>query len=123
MRLFSRLRDHTGVERPPRGARLRLRFEALEDRWVPATLAVTSGLDDVSHRGTLRYAVAHAGDGDTILLTGAVQAGITLAYGELLLNQQNLTIRSASAPNPVTISGNHLSRVFEVAGGASGTLS
>src|SRR4051794_65642 len=99
-------------------------LEVLEDRRVPATLPVTSTLDDVTQRGTLRYAVAHAGDGDTILLTPAVaRAGITLTQGELLLTQQNLTIASAAPPRPVTISGNHLSRIFEVAGGATVTLS
>jgi hypothetical protein len=74
--------------------------------------------------GTLRHAVAHAVDGDTILLTGAVKTnGITLTQGELILTQQNLTIRSAARPNPVTISGGGNSRIFEVAGGASVTLS
>jgi hypothetical protein len=98
-------------------------LECLEDRCVPSTLAVTSALDDVSHHGTLRYAVANARDGDTILLTAAVaRTGIALTQGELILNQHNLTIASAAPPMPVTISGGNHSRVFEVAGGASVTL-
>ena len=117
MRLFSRLWKPTQVPQP---ALARLRLEALEDRCVPSVVPVTSTLDDVSQRGTLRYAVAHASAGDTILLTGAVaKAGITLTQGELILNQQDLTIRSTAAPNPVTISGGDLSRVFEVKPGAS----
>jgi predicted outer membrane repeat protein len=91
-----------------------------EDRTVPATLSVTSALDDVSQHGTLRWAVANAGNGDTIRLTPAVgAAGITLTQGELLLTQQNLTITSASKSNQVTIRGNQQSRVFEVVSGAS----
>jgi hypothetical protein len=98
-------------------------LECLEGRWVPSTLPVTSALDDATQRGTLRYAVAHAQSGDTILLTPAIHgAGITLTQGELLLSQQGLTIKSAGSA-PVTISGGNLSRVFEVASGASVTLS
>src|SRR4051812_38107522 len=127
MHFSSWLRALTVGMRPKpsaRRCRTGLGLSALEDRSVPATLAVTSPLDDISQRGTLRYAVAHAGDGDTILLTPAVgPAGITLTGGELLLNQRNLTVKNAAAPNPVTVSGNPLSRVFEVAAGASVTLS
>jgi hypothetical protein len=130
MRAFSWLRGRVGG-RPPVGPgtkvrsarRLRPRLEALDDRWVPSTLAVTSPLDDASQHGTLRWAVAHASDGDTILLTPAVgAAGITLTRGELLI-QHNVTITGVSNSNPVTISGGRQSRVFEIAGGASVTLS
>jgi len=98
-------------------------LQCLEGRLVPSTLPVTSALDDVSQRGTLRYAVAHADNGDTILLTGAVaKTGITLTQGELLLGQQGLTIKSAGNA-PTRISGGGTSRIFEVASGASVTLS
>ena len=49
-------------------------------------------------------------------------AGITLTQGELLLTQQNLTIDTKAGQPPVTISGGNLSRIFEVATGASVTL-
>src|SRR5215831_6579693 len=103
MRLLSWLRERIGGERSsasirqrkakrPPGPRWRPRVEALEERLALSTIPVTSPLDDVSQHGTLRYAVAHAQDGDTILLTPAVgNAGITLTQGELILNQQNLT--------------------------------
>jgi hypothetical protein len=82
-----------------------------------------SALDDASQRGTRRFAVAHAQSGDTILLAPALQStGITLTQGELLLGQTGLTIKSVGNA-PVTISGNKISRVFEVAGGADVTLS
>ena len=88
-----------------------------------STLPVTSSLDDVTQRGTLRYAVAHAGNGDTILLAPAIQGGgITLTQGELLLGQKGLTIKSVGNA-PRTISGGGISRIFEVAPGASVTLS
>lgn len=104
--------------------RVRPRLEALEDRLTPSTLTVTrSDVDDGTLPHTLRWAVANAHDGDTILLTEAVhKSGITLMRGELVLTQQDLTIRSAAAPKPVTISGNHYSRIFEVSPGASVTL-
>jgi hypothetical protein len=134
MRPLSWLRDRIGNDRLPPNARRRsggppaqprrLGLESLEVRDLPSTLPVNNPVDDATQHGTLRYAVAHAGDGDTILLTGAVAyAGITLTQGELVLCQHNLTIRSASAPNPVTIDGGNQSRVFEVASGASVELS
>ncbi len=122
MRLFSWLRKPSRAAIRP-APRARPGVETLEDRCVPSVLPVTSTLDDATRRGTLRYAVAQAQSGDTILLTGAVaHAGITLSQGELILTQQNLTIQSAAAPVAVTIRGGNLSRVFEVAAGASVTL-
>src|SRR5262245_25493077 len=59
-------RSVAGVRRPSRRPNVRLGLEALEDRCVPAVLPVTSTLDDAAHPGTLRYAIAHADDGDTI---------------------------------------------------------
>jgi hypothetical protein len=93
----------------------------LEDRLTPSTLPVTSVADNVNQPGTLRYDVAHAHSGDTILLTGAVQSGIVLTQGELLL-KQNVTITSAGNHH-IQISGDGLSRVFEVASGAQVSLS
>src|SRR5262245_6320449 len=101
-------------------ATFRPMLEALEDRCVPSTLAVTNPVDDVNVQGTLRYDIAHAQSGDTILLTGAVQSGIVLTQGELVLNQ-NVTIETASNQQ-ITISGGGNSRVFEVAAGANVTL-
>ena len=49
----------------------------LENRCLPSTLPVTSAADDVTHPGTLRYAVAHAGNGD-------------LQQAELLLSAKHL---------------------------------
>ena len=135
MRLFSWLRERVGADalaqsaRPPRSksrqaSRFRPRLESMEDRYVPSTLLVTRGDDDVTQKHTLRYEVAHAQNGDTILLTGYVeQSGITLTQGELVLTQRNLTIETKAGKPPVTISGGGISRIFEVAAGAQITLS
>jgi hypothetical protein len=96
-------------------------LELLEDRCVPSTLTVTSSADDVTQNHTLRYAVAHAQDGDTIQLTAAIKDPIVLTQGELLLSH-DVTIASVPARTP-TISGGGTSRVFEVTAGAHVTLS
>jgi hypothetical protein len=105
-------------------------LEHLEERCVPSTLRVNhdfnvhAAADLTAPHGTLAWAVANAQNGDTILLTGDVaKTGITLTQGELILTQQNLTIETAAGQPPVTISGDNLSRVFELAPGAQVTLS
>ena len=95
-------------------------MEALGDRCVPSTLRVTNPADDVNVPGTLRYDIAHAQSGDTILLTPAVKNGIVLTHGELVLNQ-DVTIRSAGH-HQIMISGGGTSRVFEIAAGTNVTL-
>src|SRR5438876_662020 len=117
-----RLRSGWGLQAQPSYRRgVWPRLEALEDRCVPSTLAVTRSNDDVTQRGTLRYAVAHAESGDTILLAADVKdTPIVLTQGELLLNQ-DVTIRGAGEVSE-TISGGGASRVFEVAAGAHVSL-
>jgi hypothetical protein len=113
--------------RKPRGSkrpapRFRPRLEALEDRCVPSTFAVTSADDNANEKGTLRYAVAQAVNGDTILITPALHGSpIVLTQGELLLNQ-SVTIKAVGNA-PETISGGGASRVFEVTANANVTLS
>jgi hypothetical protein len=102
----------------------------LEERCVLSTLRVThdfnlnSAADPPDAHNTLAWAVANAQNGDTILLTADVEkTGITLTQGELILTQQNLTIETEPGKDAVTISGDNLSRVFELAPGAQVTLS
>jgi hypothetical protein len=108
-----------------RQASVRTRFrpdlELLEDRTTPSTLAVMKSIDDATVRGTLRYAIEHADNGDTILLAPNLRTtAIVLTHGELILDK-DLTIR-ALGPTTVTVSGNDSSRVFLVAADAHVTL-
>src|SRR5262245_48104901 len=120
MKLFSFL--HRPARRTARRIpRKRLSLECLEDRSVPSTLFVTKTADDVTMPGTLRYAVAHAKNGDDIQLnTNALKGPIVLTQGELLVDK-DVTI-STHGSGMEAISGNHASRVFEVAAGAHVSL-
>ncbi len=136
MRLSSWLVRLMGGERRSRpcpkhrsAPRWRPGLEALEDRCVPSTLTVDHTWDNSAPpgtpapQGTLEWAAGLAQNGDTIVITGAaVNHGINLTHGEIVLTQQNLTIQTAAGKSPATISGDNLSRVFELASGASVTL-
>jgi hypothetical protein len=120
-----RVRTQQGERRRPHTPRRfwRPQLEFLEDRCVPSTLTVTQIGDDVAVNHTLRYAVAHAHRGDTILITDAVKSPIVLTHGDLVLDK-DLTIE-AVGHNPATVSGRgyRSGRVFSVYGGAHVTLS
>ena len=110
---------------PHQRASLRPRVEALEDRWLPSTLAVTN-TQDHGH-GSLRAEIAAAHSGDTIVFSPTLdEKTITLTSSELDLTK-NLTIQGPGA-GKLTISGNSPyyykgRRVFEVAANAKVTLS
>src|SRR5439155_14606747 len=55
--------------------------------------------------------------GDTILLTAAIKTPIVLTHGEVVVSR-NVTIESVPAQMP-TISGDGMSRIFEISAGAS----
>jgi hypothetical protein len=99
------------VPRRPTPPRFRPRLEVLEDRTVPTTLTVTNNLD--SGPGSLRDDIAHAKNGDTINFAPSLDGQtITLTSGELIVNK-SVTIQGPGA-DQLTISGDNLSRVFEV---------
>lgn len=125
MRFFACLQGRISANPPAGGGRTvprcRPRLEALENRSLLSILPVTSTLDNATRPGTLRYDVAHAASGDTIAMSPLLQgAPIVLSQGELLL-KKSVTIEGL-ANQPETISGNHISRVFEVAPTASVTF-
>jgi hypothetical protein len=99
----------------------RPRLESLEDRCVPAYLNVNTIIDDINLPGTLRYAVAHANNGDTINILTTMT--IVLTQGELVI-AHDVTIQflGFTAQQQATISGNYHSRIFEVAPSAHVTL-
>jgi hypothetical protein len=84
-------------------------LEGLEQRWVPST--VTNNNDSGS--GSLRAAIASAHNNETIVFASSLNGQtITLTSGELLI-KKGLTISGPGA-SLLTISGNNLSRVFDV---------
>jgi hypothetical protein len=130
MQLFSLLcKRLTGQPQTRRNQsmRFRPRLEALDDRLVPTTLKVTNNLDTgVAGDGSLRGEIAAAKNNDTIVFDPSMGGQTISLYsvidnllvvdGEMILNK-NLTIQGPSAPLlPVTISGDGLSRIFEVSG-------
>ncbi len=118
--MFSFLRkprsaDHNRPRRPS----FQPRFECLEGRRLLTTLTVLNTLD--SGAGSLRAEIAAAHNGDTIAFAAGLSGQtITLTKGELLI-KHNLTIAGPGA-GQLTVSGNHASRVFEVAAGMQVTL-
>jgi hypothetical protein len=127
MSFFSWLRNRKSngskqgrTQHRPAAPRFRPQLEALEDRWLPSTLIVTSPKDHGTN--TLRAAIAAAQSGDTIVLSPKLDGQtITLTTGELDITK-NLTIQGPGA-GQLTISGNYDSRVFEVAPNVTVTLS
>jgi predicted outer membrane repeat protein len=100
--------------------RFRPQLETPEHRDVPSTLTVTSAAD--SGPGTLRADIAAAHAGDTIVFAPSLDGKtITLTSGELAINK-NLTIQGPGA-SQLTLSGNRSSRIFEVDGTSSVSLS
>ena len=83
-----------------------------------ATQTVTSLADDGSP-GTLRSAIATAASGDTIAFN--VTGTIVLAQGQLTISK-NLAVSGPGA-SQLTISGNNLSRVFEISSGSAVSIS
>src|SRR6516165_7667285 len=118
MSFFSWLRNRTSNCAPrgsgqhrPSASRFRPRLEALEGRWLPSTLTVTNNLD--SGPGSLRADIAAANTGDKIVFAPSLNGQTTtLTSGELAISK-NLTIQGPGASH-LTVSGDHLSRVFHV---------
>jgi hypothetical protein len=90
----------------------------MEDRTVLSPLMVTSSAD--SGPGSLRAVISTAPSGSTIKFDHSVH-NITLTSGDLAIST-NLTINGPGA-NKLTISGNNASRVFDLSGSASVSIS
>ena len=107
----------------------RPRLEILEGRDVPSTLTVTNNLDDGSSpKGSLRYEIGKAHNGDTIVFAPALDGQTITLRGSELDIAKNMTIQGPGAGH-LTISGGrgvtsiNGVRVFEVEFHATVTLS
>jgi hypothetical protein len=114
----SRTPKRTGLRSP---AKFAPRLDELGERTLPSTFSVTSPSDDGSS-GTLRSVLAHAGDGDVITFANRLRGDtIHLTQGELRV-AADVTITGPGADR-LSVSGSGRSRVFEVMGGATATIS
>jgi hypothetical protein len=87
------------------------RLEPLEGRDVPSTLTVLNNHD--SGAGSLRHAIAHAQDGDTIVFDpGLIGQTITLTSGQLKI-KTSVDIEGPGA-GKLAVSGGDAFRVFDV---------
>ena len=108
--------------------RMRPTLMALEDRRLLSTFTVTSTLDDGS-AGTLRWAVGQAnsaGGAETIAFDKTVfktPQTITLTGTQLELSDTTGTETITGPKAGVTVSGGGLSRVFQVDGGVTASIS
>jgi hypothetical protein len=116
-------------------ARFRPQLEVLEDRLTPSTLTVTTALDEfdggtalnpagADGQLSLREAIGAASSGDQITFAPSLNGStIQLDYtkGEFIINK-NLDIVGLGAAN-LAVSGQNSSRVFEIAAGATDTIS
>ncbi|HET8940783.1 MAG TPA: IPTL-CTERM sorting domain-containing protein [Rudaea sp.] len=113
-----RMQRRTQLSQDPRWLRYQQHLQrqphATKPAGVAATLAVSSCVDDATSlatAGTLRNAVANAGNGDTIDLTTLSCSTITLTQGALPITVDYLRLAGPSA-GTLTVDGGGSDRVF-----------
>jgi hypothetical protein len=134
MSFFSWLRNRTSThtmrgraQRRSAAPRFRPQLEALDERWLPSTLHVTNTAD--SGPGSLRYEIAQANTGDTIVVDNKLSnQPITLTSGELVIDK-SLTIKGQGETITSQYYENNIleilpgSRIFEVGAGTTVAIS
>jgi hypothetical protein len=91
----------------------------LEDRTLPSTLTVLNNADHGD--GSLRAAIADAHSGDQIIFDPSLRGQtIALTSGELTIDK-GLDLEGLGA-DQLAVSGSHLSRVFDISGGVTVTI-
>src|SRR5262249_39324637 len=93
----------------PHRRRTLLHLEVLEGRCVPSTVTT---LDDAG-AGSLRQALLDTPAGGTVDFQPGLTGTIPLTSRELAVNK-DLTV-AGPGPDVITVSGNHASRVFDIA--------
>ena len=117
------------IRKAPR--RVRLGVEVLEDRWVPSTMIVVNNPTDTPVIGQtdLRQAILQAntnGGDEAIVFDSTVFAmpqTITLSGSQLELSDTTGTETITGPAAGVTVSGNNASRVFQVDGLVTASIS
>jgi hypothetical protein len=96
-----------------------LRLETLEDRSLPSTLTVLNNLDGGA--GSLRDAISHAKDGDTIVFAPSLDGQtIPLTSAELAI-KSSVDIEGPGA-DKLAVSGNDTNRIFDISEGNTVTI-
>ena len=90
------------------------RLETLEDRSLPSTLTVLNNLD--SGAGSLRDAIGHAKDGDTIVFASSLDGQTIVLTSDQININKSLDIEGPGA-SLLAISGNDTNRVFNITEG------
>jgi hypothetical protein len=138
MSFLSWLRNGASIRSPrarahrrPVARRFRPQLEALEDRWMPSILTVTTAADCAypTIPGSLRADIDAAQNGDTILFDPSLkgqaihlQPGSFIGVSQVInIYNKNLTIQGLGASN-LAISADNASRVFVVEYGAQVTI-
>jgi hypothetical protein len=94
-------------------------LEILEDRSLPSTLTVLNNFD--SGAGSLRNAIGHAKDGDTIVFAASLDGQTIVLSSDELAIKNSVDIEGPGA-DKLTISGGDKYRVFDISEGLTVTI-